>query len=145
LSGTTRQGAAQGFVDRSIPDAAVAAGEKNPEPVPGFEDWFPSASPWSDVVTELLDGLVTVQGEAPIPKRDTLCIGVECQGGMRGIDAVMLIASACLVAGVTTWATWGAIRDRPWIRLALVGHFRTASDAATALRHRFAAPFKSRE
>ncbi|HEX5937865.1 MAG TPA: hypothetical protein VFZ75_09305 [Actinomycetota bacterium] len=108
----------------------------------GFEDGFASASPWIDAITEIVDDLATVRGEAAIGTKDTACIGVRCQGGIRGIDVMVLIASACVVAGVITAV---AIRSHPRLRLAVVGSFRTAGDAATTLAHRFAAPFNSRE
>jgi hypothetical protein len=108
------------LVERAIPEAEIASGEQGPERVLGLEDGFVSASPWIDAVTEILDDLAAVQSEAPIGTKGTSCIGVGCQGATRGINIVMLIASACVVAGVIT----AAIRNLPRLRLAVVGYFR---------------------
>ena len=143
LSGTTREAVPERVEDGPVVETSADAGERDPELVLGLEDRFASASPWIDVVSEIVDDLATVQGDVRSGAGDTtLCIGAGCQRGMRGIDVLVLIASTCVVAGVVTTA---AIRSSPRLRLTAAGYLRIASDAATALGHRFAAPFKSRE
>ena len=134
---TMRDGGQPGFVNRSIPDAAVASGRDSARAV-DLKDGSASASPSSDAVTGNVGDRATVREYAATGARVAPCDRFECRGGIRGFDLMMLITSACVVAGVITAAATSRLR-----RLRLADYYRTAGNSTP--RGLFATLFKSRD